>query len=81
MRYSELAFSAKAMAATAKPRPSGSGYDILKARHKQAYVYLSRALEIDESGVGKPQTAGAILRFDGNRGVAPLKRALVIAWL
>lgn len=48
------------MAATAKPRPSGSGYEMLKARHKQAYAYLNKALEIDESGVGKP--LGAMLR-------------------
>ena len=43
----------------ASVRPSCSGYEKLKARHKQAYTHLSKALQIDEAGVGKPGTVVA----------------------
>jgi hypothetical protein len=33
--------------------PGSSSYEKMKARHKEAYGYLSRALQIDEAGVGK----------------------------
>ena len=39
--------------AAASVRPRGSGYNLLKARHKQAYDHLNKALEIDEAGVGE----------------------------
>ena len=40
------------MAARA-PRSSNYSYERMKARHKEAYSYLSKALQIDEEGVGK----------------------------
>ena len=41
------------MAVSARPRTSSSGYEKLRVSHKRAYAYLSKALEIDERGVGK----------------------------
>lgn len=35
------------------PHGSAFTYDKMKARHKEAYGYLSRALQIDESGIGE----------------------------
>ena len=46
------------MAARA-PRSSNYSYERMKARHKEAYSYLSKALQIDEEGVGKESV------FDG----------------
>ena len=33
-------------------RPGGSGYEKLKIHHKEAYGHISKALQIDEAGVG-----------------------------
>ena len=33
-------------------RPGVSGYEKLKMRHKQAYGHISKALHIDEAGIG-----------------------------
>ncbi len=35
-----------------EPSDATPGYDTLKHYHSHAYEYLSRALEIDESGKG-----------------------------
>ena len=35
------------------PHGSNYSYEKMKARHKEAYGYLSRALQIDEAGVGE----------------------------
>ena len=39
------------MAARA-PDGSNCSYEVMKARHKEAYGYLTRALQIDEAGEG-----------------------------
>ena len=38
------------MAVHARP---GAGYERLRAKHRQAYAHLSKALQIDEAGVGE----------------------------
>lgn len=35
------------------PHGSNYSYEKMKSRHKEAYGYLSRALQIDEAGVGE----------------------------
>ena len=49
----EFIYAAQKMAVSARPRTSSSGYEKLRVSHKRAYAYLSKALEIDERGVGK----------------------------
>ena len=50
------------------PHGSSYSYEKMKARHKEAYGYLSRALQIDESGVGERRHSLALcvveLRLD-----------------
>ena len=45
-----------------QPRGAHSSYDRLRARHKQAYSYLSKALQIDEAGVGESERATVNIR-------------------
>jgi spastin len=62
------------MAARA-PDGSNCSYEVMKARHKEAYGYLTRALQIDEAGEG--DRAEAIDMY--SKGITELEKAVAMS--